>query len=315
MSNLRTASAGRIKKPGPRRAYVNAATLEQVGMLAGEAVLQSAASSSKRVAIAARTDMARDNITPENVASVTTISLLRLRVWIMQGESQKLWRAYTGMPFTWFRCDVAALEGEGTAQVREGRLRAAIAGIRAQFDSNMRKVVVDQAALKRWRRANRGAGRVARMIKAHALAVEAELERREGEDAGCEQGAIAHTVEAEVGASDVGPSSAVGQTSAAVDIMPASYAEDIRRIHRNLDAEEAGVRKPSSNERAIAARSAAFDRGDMDMVRAYDAQIERRQCARRRARQRKKARRDAMRGYVVPNEGRDPRSDDEDCAQ
>ena len=91
MSNLQSASAGRIKKPGPRRSYVNAATLEPVGMLAGEAVVQAAASSSKRVAIAARTDMARDDITPENVASVTTISLLRLRVWIAQGESQKLW--------------------------------------------------------------------------------------------------------------------------------------------------------------------------------------------------------------------------------
>ena len=49
-------------------------------------------------------------------------------------ESHKLWRAYTGRPFTGFSCDVAALEVEGTAQVREGRLREAISGIRAQFE-------------------------------------------------------------------------------------------------------------------------------------------------------------------------------------
>ena len=198
--------------------------------------------------------------------------------------------------------------------MREGRLRAAIAGIGAQFDANMRKVVVDQAALKRWRRANRGSGRVARMIKARALAMEAELKRREGEDEECEQSAVAHTVAAGVSASGAGPSSAVAPTAGAVDVMPASYAEDIRRIHRNLDVEEAGVQKPSSNERAIAARAVAFDRGDMKMVRAYDAEIERRQGARRCARQRKKARRNANRGYVVPYEGCDPRSD-EDCAQ
>ena len=116
MSNLRAASAGRIKKPRPRRSYVNAATLEPVVRLAVEAVLQGTADSSKRVAIAAQMDMARDDITPENVTTVMTIFLLRL-------------------------------EGEGTAQVRESRLRSAIAGIRAQLAGERNCACADAQAV------------------------------------------------------------------------------------------------------------------------------------------------------------------------
>ena len=52
-----------------------------------------------------------------------------------------------------------------------------------------------------------------------------------------------------------------------------NYGAEKRKLRK---ANRAQLRKPSLNERAIAALSAAFDRGDMDMVRRLDAQVEHR---------------------------------------
>ena len=90
--------------------------------------------------------------------------------------------------------------------------------------------------------------------------------------------------------------------------MPASYADDIRRIHRRLDAEEAGVRKPNANERLAVARTAAFARGDMAQVARCDAQAARRRDSKRAARHRRKARRAAAQEEVRKMQ-RDPCSD------
>ena len=82
-------------------------------------------------------------------------------------------------------------------------------------------------------------------------------------------------------------------------------------MHHNLDAEEAGIRKPTQTERVAAARAAAFDRGDFKMVESYDKMTARRQAARRRARQRRKARKAETREYVAEHFNRDPSSDKE----
>ena len=92
--------------------------------------------------------------------------------------------------------------------------------------------------------------------------------------------------------------------------MPASYDDDIRRIHRAMDAEEAGLRKPNANDRLVVARSAAFARGDLDQVARCDAQAERRRAVKRAARERRKARR-AQARVDVADMRRDPCSDTE----
>ena len=51
-------------------------------------------------------------------------------------------------------------------------------------------------------------------------------------------------------------------------LYPASYADDVARIDREMDAEEAGAKKPSRNEKLAAARVAAFQRGDFAIVQS-----------------------------------------------
>ena len=61
--------------------------------------------------------------------------------------------------------------------------------------------------------------------------------------------------------------------------MAASYADDVRRVHRAMDAEEAGVRKPTQAERVATARAARFDRSDLSRFKEYDNMTERRKTA------------------------------------
>ena len=108
----------------------------------------------------------------------------------------------------------------------------------------------------------------------------------------------------------VAPVQAVTGSAGAREVMPASYADDIRRIHRALDAEESGLRKPNANDRLVVARSAAYARGDLAQVARCDAQAARRQAVKRAARQRRKARRAQARVEVADMQ-RDPPSDAE----
>ena len=67
MSNLRTARSGEHQE-APNRAFIRERgdLVASCMRLAVDVVLQGTADSSKPVAIAARMDMARDDITPEN---------------------------------------------------------------------------------------------------------------------------------------------------------------------------------------------------------------------------------------------------------
>ena len=47
------------------------------------------------------------------------------------------------------------------------------------------------------------------------------------------------------------------------EVMPASYAYEIRRMHRDMYAEGAKVRKSTQIIRVTAARAAGFDRGSI----------------------------------------------------
>ena len=93
---------------------------------------------------------------------------------------------------------------------------------------------------------------------------------------------------------------------------PAEFAHQVGRIEREMEAEELGVKKPSSNDRLLVARTVAFEKGDMATVEACDKIQERRRASRRDARARKKVRKAALKECVARTHGlRDPNSDNE----
>ena len=114
--------------------------------------------------------------------------------------------------------------------------------------------------MSKWRKANRGGGKTRNRWKLHEDAVVAEIMRRERvgslvlEEPEAEASvgvAVATSTTTVVSSVEVG---GYGSSATAREVMLASYADDIRRIHRKFDAEEAGVRKPNPNERLAVAR-------------------------------------------------------------
>ena len=121
------------------------------------------------------------------------------------------------------------------------------------------------------------------------------------------------------------PSSAIAGSSAkAVPLMPLAYAEDVRRINKELDEEENGPkpRKPTSMERLQARRVMAHDKGNYQEVEQIEKSITWKQSVRSAARKRRNARKRALKEYVAckekgPWRKRDPPSDEEhgECAR
>ena len=73
--------------------------------------------------------------------------------------------------------------------------------------------------------------------------------------------------------------------------------DDVRRIERQLAMEDAGVKKPSVNDKIIAARTRAYDRGDVRGIVSADKSIRKRQAVARAARHHHKARKRALAEY------------------
>ena len=82
--------------------------------------------------------------------------------------------------------------------------------------------------------------------------------------------------------------------------------------------QDAGVRKPSVNEKLIAARTRAYQLGNVVGVLTADARISNRQATGRRALHRRKEKKRELREYCreleLKNRIPDPRSDDDDRA-
>ena len=181
-----------------------------------------------------------------------------------------------------------------------------------------RKVQGSSAAMTLWRKANRGGGETRRKWKMRNEAVVAEIKSQErdgslfSEERVAGAQAVLEVARAACTSTSVRAvnTEGAGTSSGACDVMPASYADDVRRIHRQLDAEEAGLRRPSTNDRLIVARSSTFARGDLAQVARCDAQAARRREVKRAARQRRKTRRAIARDEVADMQ-RDPCSDAE----
>ena len=100
-----------------------------------------------------------------------------------------------------------------------------------------------------------------------------------------------------------------------VVLYPAQYAVDVARIEREMEQEEAGVKKPTKLQRLNAERIKAFDVGNLERVQAIDKQVAGKQANRRAARHRKKARKaelkKTLQEYADGKRSIDPPSDNE----
>ena len=318
MSSVRRVQGGRIRKVGPRRAPVDAATLEPVCTMAGERVRTDAGASASGIAVARseRVDMPREAMEVGNIVRATSVSLLRAWAHNARATYERMWRHHVGAGPKAFTFDVKAIEGEGGALEHEKRLYQFADSTMRDEAEVWRKVQGSRASMALWRKANRGGGSTRRMWKRRNEAIVTEVKYREQTGTFFTEEPVVpvHSVTAAAGAAGVEPvvrsigANGAGSSAGARDVMPASYADDIRRIHRAMDAEEAGLRKPNANDRLVVARSAAFARGDLAQVARCDAQAERRRAVKRAARQRRNARRAQARVDVADMQ-RDPSSD------
>ena len=219
------------------------------------------------------------------------------------------------------RFDLATIEGDGTTSVRICNLLNYVRAHQRVSGDHERSIRASPAAQRRFKKANRGGGRLLRFLRDRDHAVGEELRRREA------QGELSPEATPDVpnvvdnSITDGDPNDNKTATSTAVDnstavpssrvLYPASFADDLARIDREMAAEEAGVRKPNRNDRLVAARLAAYQRGDMGIVQSLDNQQERRRDAKKRARQRKKGRKAELRAYIADRVNRDPNSNND----
>ena len=93
-------------------------------------------------------------------------------------------------------------------------------------------------------------------------------------------------------------------------LQPAVCTNDIKFLQSNTDIEEGGVKKPTTGDKLITARTRAYNVGDLDAARSFDEQMAFRGAKSRTSRHRAKARKRAQKEYIkgrVPV----PPSDDE----
>ena len=326
----------------PRRlaseACINRHSAIRIG---GDNTTSSVAPRTVTSARAQRTELPEDQVTVGNVRTASTVSLLRVRARYARAKYVRLWRCYANNKVEPFKIDMATIEGEDGEEERIANLLDYIGAHAQESDYLERRIRVNEDASKRLRKANRGGGSLLRMMKERDEAVIDELDLRKAN--GELSPAIAHYVEAPEdaeadkersnaidGTLGAGPSGQelssthtltesatanVDNSTAAAgecELYSASYADDVRRINRQLDAEEAGVKKPNRNDRLVAVRVSAYQRGDMAIVQSLDAQAQRRRDAKKRARARKKVRKAAVNANIKENFGpRDPNSDNE----
>ena len=310
---------GRIAKRGPRRPPINGATLLPLNTTP---VASSSSAARAADGVQERLEISKEELRPSNVRSASTLSLLRVRARNVRALYVRLWRCLVNNAVTPFKLDVAEVEGEGPAHVREANLLDWVKSHEIESTSTRNRIRFNQEATRRLKKANRGGGRNQRIMCERDEAVEAELARRTGdgtlltpippENSTMHPADQASSINEEGEGDNKEPAVERSTPGSSSGIMyPASYADDIARIHRDLDAEEAGVRKPNRNDRLAAARVAAFQRGDMAIVKSLDAQESRRRDAKRRARQRKKQRKVVRRAELAEMVNRDPNSDNE----
>ena len=247
--------------------------------------------------------MPREAMEVGNLVRATSLSLLRAWAHNARATYERMWRHHVGSGPKAFTFDVNVVEGEGSALERERRLYQFAESTMHDEAEVWRKVQGSRTSMTLWRKANRGGGSTRRMWKRRNEAIVTEVRYRK-------QTGTLFSEEPVVPVQSVTAVAVAATSAGAREQLPASYADDIRRIHRQLDAEELGLRKPNANDRLVVARSAAYARGDLAQVVRCDAQAERRRAVKRAARQRRNSRRAQARRDVADMQ-RDPCSDAE----
>jgi len=277
---------------------------------------------------AARVHMTYEELSVENIARASTVTLLRERARDLRAVYVRMWRCFAGNKPTEFLYD--STEGDGGETSKMANLNSYIAVHVARVEQLRMELMRNAEAKKRWKKAQRSGGRLVREMRARSVAVVDELSKRE--HMGLLPGAVVVTVASTSRATvvpqvtqlpdrDVSPvASATGEVRAVappsaslVTLFPAQYAQDVRRIEREIEMEENGFMKPSVGDKLIAARTRAYERGDIDGVASANRQIAKRQNTKRMARQRKKQRKKVIaqchREYEWRNRKPDPPSD------
>ena len=160
MCKVRRVGGGRISKVGPRRAPVDAATLEPVRTMAGERVsaVADASASGGVVSRAERIEMPREAMEVGNLVRATSLSLLRAWAHNARATYERMWRHHVGAGPKAFTFDVKAIEGEGSALEHEkGLYQFAESTMRDEAEV-WRKVQGSRSSMALWRKANRGVG-------------------------------------------------------------------------------------------------------------------------------------------------------------
>ena len=254
-----------------------------------------------------RTEMMLDEMTLENIPNATTLSLMRARARDLSATYTRLVRIKypnDGHLFAWRSPERG---GDDSARFR---VLSKYIGERIEEIARVKADVMENKEWrKRYKLASRSSGVLVKQMRVIHQAIVSELAKRKRDDTECDYGgAKAHC---QPPAQAVGISESTGYNG---PLFPEQYREDVERIDREMRADDLGIRKPTANERRVAARTNAYGRGDFESVANHDKDIHWHLTVKRTARHRRKIRKQGLRCYIGRrgyNSTPDPRSDDE----
>ena len=250
--------------------------------------------------------MLHDEVNADNVGVATTLSLLRIRARDLRAEYTRMWRCYTGGSVQPFIYD--SPEGMGSDLSRTQNLRNYIDSHVRVLEDLRAKVMRNSEAKARWVKSNKGGGVLKRQLRARSQAVVTELAAR-----GREWETTSPSPSTS-GASALAPMNPRVDTPSKNDnemhLTPAVCTNDIKFIPNDTDVEDVGVKRPSTGDKLITARTRAYNTGDLDAVRSIDDQMAFRAAKSRSRRHRAKARKRALKEYIKGRVPDPPSGDD-----
>ena len=231
-----------------------------------------------------------DELNVNNVTRATTIFLLRERARDLRANYEWLWKFLAKTPVRPFTFDT--LEGTGSWEKRAENLRRYIQG-HVNINERMRLDVNRNLQAKiRWKRSNRGDGRLVREMRNLSREVHSELIRRDVD------GPFVDWPRDNIAAANSNQDAAavINTGTREFERMQNIVAEERLSEHRVV-MEEIGIQKPSVGDNILAARTRAYEKGDILGVQSADQRIQKRQSVHRAARRRSKARKNALKQF------------------
>ena len=204
---------------------------------------------------AERIEMLHDEVNAENVGVTTTLWPLRIRARDLRAEYAKMWRCYTGWAVQPFLYD--SPEGDGSDESRTENLGQYIQSHVRTSEGLRAKLMRSSEANARWIKSNKGGGVLKRQLRARSQAVVSELARRQREF----DKAVPSSSSS--GASALEPitirENALTEKDNETYLPPAMCTNDIKFMSHDTDVEDVGVKKPSTVDKIITARTRAYN--------------------------------------------------------